>query len=215
MPTFFVAEHGLDLAASPFSLAVPYLAGFIGLIFAGRVSDALVRHGIRTRTVRKGVQLVAALGLGLLLQLSSRAGSAGWAAVWMTLALFFGRMQSAAFWVNMVDVCPESAATVMGLSNSLATLPGILGQTFTQALLEASFPWSAVFGLPSLVGLATSLLFVVMADDKSLDVPRPEKELEGDPEVVQEVAEGPPRPCKVGKSAALDAAELASCSGQC
>jgi len=59
-------------------------------------------------------------------------------------------MQSLGFWVNMLDVCPESAVTLMGFSNTVATIPGIVGQPITQAILDSSGssePWVLVFGL--------------------------------------------------------------------
>lgn len=114
---------------------------------------------------------MGAVGLALFLQLAARAVSPSRAAALMMLALFFGRMQTAGFWVNMVDVCPESAAALMGLSNCLATLPGILGQPATQAILESTGSWPLVFGAPNLLGIVTSLVYVALGDDMSLDAP--------------------------------------------
>merc|ERR1712032_33871 len=87
----------------------------------------------------------------------------------MTFALFFGRMQNVGFWVNMVDVAPESAATVMGISNTFATIPGIAGQPITQAILDSSGSWAIVFGVGGLIGIVASCVFLALGDDVPLD----------------------------------------------
>lgn len=172
------------------------MAGYVGLLVAGRVSDVAVVRGARTRHVRKVVQLAASLGVAIFLQLAAYASTAGLAGFWMSLALFFGRMQSAAFWVNMLDVCPETPSTVMAISNSLATLPGILGQPITQAILESSGSWAAVFGTAGAVGFATSLVFAALGDDVSLDTPPHANDAE------EEVADAAPA-CTVGLAAGI------------
>uniref|UniRef100_A0A7R9ZVN6 Major facilitator superfamily (MFS) profile domain-containing protein n=1 Tax=Pyrodinium bahamense TaxID=73915 RepID=A0A7R9ZVN6_9DINO len=169
MPTFFAEAHGLDLAARPHLLAAPYAAGLVGVLLAGRASDALVARGLRVRHARKAAQLVGALGVLFFLQLAARAESAGWASTWMMAVLFFGRTQSLGFWVNMVDVCPQTAATLMGVSNTVGTIPGIVGQPITQSILSASGSWSAVFGIGGVVGVAAAVVFAAFGDDKPID----------------------------------------------
>ena len=136
MPTFLKGMYGLDLAASPWALAAPYFASWCGAMVAGLLSDRLVARGVRVRHVRKFMQAFGAVGSTVFLQLAARSETASWAAFWLSLGVFSGRMVSAGYWVNMLDVCPESAATVMGISNTFGTIPGIIGQPITQAILE-------------------------------------------------------------------------------
>jgi len=169
MPTFFVDVHGLKLADNPHLLAAPYMAGFVGLLLTGRVSDALIARGLRVRHARKAAQVGGALGLLFFLLLAASARTAGWAAAWMMLALFFGRAQSCGFWVSMVDVCPETAAKLMAVSNTMATIPGIIGQPITQAILDATGSWSAVFGVGGVLAVAASIVFLALGDDQPVD----------------------------------------------
>merc|ERR1712203_1348637 len=124
---------------------------------------------MRTRHVRKLVQALGTCGFALFLQLAARAGSPSMAGVWMSLALFFGRMQAAGFWVNMTDVCPETAGTITGLSNTIATIPGIVAQPITQSILDSTGSWVAVYGLCGIVGIVATSVFLILADDESLD----------------------------------------------
>lgn len=168
MPTFFKQAHDVDLAANPLLLAAPYLAGAVGGVLAGRTSDALVACGLRIRHVRKTVQFLAATGLAVFLQFAARAQSPTTAAVWMSVAVFFMRVQNAGYWTNIIDICPEAAPSLMGVSNSIATIPGILGQPITQAILQKWQSWPAVFGVGGVIGLVTTFAFVLLSDDVPL-----------------------------------------------
>merc|ERR1711879_968139 len=87
-----------------------------------------------------------------------------------------------------VDVCPETAGTLMGLSNTIGTVPGIVGQPITQALLDATGSWSVVFGIGGAVGILAALFFACFADDISLDpTPTPRKEENEEDELAWEV----------------------------
>merc|ERR1711908_69861 len=98
-------------------------------------------------------QMLGAVGVAVFLQLAAFAPSEWWATAWMSLALLFGRMQSMGYWVNMVDVCPETASTIMGMSNTVATIPGIVGQPITLAILDRTGSWSTVYGIGGAVGV--------------------------------------------------------------
>lgn len=175
MPTFFKGRFQLDLADSPLILAMPYVASWAGGILGGFISDKAVGRGFRTRHVRKFMQVTGALCNAVFLQLAASASTAGQAAFWISFAAFFGKLQNAGYWVNMVDVCPETAATVMGMSNTIATIPGIIGQPITQALLNGSGgersadAWRAVFGIGGAVAAVGAAIFALLGDDVSLD----------------------------------------------
>eukprot|EP00401_Gymnodinium_catenatum_P042177 CAMPEP_0117472030 /NCGR_PEP_ID=MMETSP0784-20121206/8035_1 /TAXON_ID=39447 /ORGANISM="" /LENGTH=435 /DNA_ID=CAMNT_0005266165 /DNA_START=120 /DNA_END=1427 /DNA_ORIENTATION=+ len=177
MPTYFEGMFGLKLADNPVTLAAPYFASWAGGVASGKVADMLVGHGFRTRHVRKTMQAVGAVGSTFFFQLAARSRAHTWAAVWVSSALFCGKCANAGYWVNMVDICPESAAAIMGLSNTIATIPGIVGQPITQAILDAGGgaesvdAWSIVFGVGGAVALCAALIFAAFADDENLDQP--------------------------------------------
>lgn len=175
LPTFFKHTFNIKLADHPIMLASPYLASLAGILTGGMLSDKLVRNGFRTRGVRKVMQVTGAVLNLLALQLAVRSSNPNSAALWIAFAAFFGKFQTSGFWVNMVDVCPETAGTVMGLSNTIATIPGIIGQGITQSMLsafggESSVPaWAAVFGIGGIIAIAGAVLFATFGDDVSLD----------------------------------------------
>lgn len=175
MPTFFKGMFDIKLADNPMTLATPYLLAWLGGVSSGRVADVLVARGFRTRHVRKGMQVLGAVGSACVIQLAARSSSHGMAAFWVSTALFFAKLQNAGYWVNMVDICPESAASVMGMSNTIATIPGIVGQPITQAILDwsggehSAQAWSIVFGVGGVVAVSAAAVFAALADDVNLD----------------------------------------------
>lgn len=170
MPTFFSGKYGLVLSEHPFILTTPYLVGWFGTLFAGRMSDYLVARGFRPRHVRKAAQFLGAAGCAIFLQVAASMDDPSWAAAALGAGLFFGKWQSAGYWVNMVDICPESAGTLVGISNTIATIPGIVGNVITQKVLDASGSWHVVYGVGGAVGIVAALWFAAFADDVSIDV---------------------------------------------
>mmetsp|Transcript_70089 Transcript_70089/g.216759 ORF Transcript_70089/g.216759 Transcript_70089/m.216759 type:complete len:459 (-) Transcript_70089:48-1424(-) len=175
MPTYFEGLFALRLADNPVTLAAPYLSSWVGGLIAGKLADVLIARGVRTRHARKAMQVFGAVGSAFFVQLAARASGPSWGAVWVSSALFFGRFQTAGYWVNMVDVCQESASVVMGMSNTVATIPGIVGQPITQAILDwaggahSERAWSIVFGVGGVVALVAAAVFAALADDVNLD----------------------------------------------
>merc|ERR1712187_320312 len=175
MPTYFTGVFQVKLADNPVLMSAPYLASWAGAIFFGRLADVLVLRVCRTRHVRKAMQLLGAVLCTIGFQLAARSSHPKWAAIWISASLFFGRAQIAGYWVNMLDVCPERASTVMGISNTIASIPGIVGQPITQAILdgsgghESNEAWSLVFGVGGCVAVVAALVFLAFADDRNLD----------------------------------------------
>lgn len=172
LPTFFADKYNLELSEHPILLTVPYLVGWFGVLFAGKACDHLVARGIRTRHVRKVAQVLGAVGCAILMQVAASMEDPSWAAVGVGAALFFGKWQNAGYWVNMVDICPESAGTLVGISNTIATIPGIVGNEITQKILDASGSWHVVYGVGGAVGTVAALVFAALADDVSIEAKR-------------------------------------------
>jgi ACS family sodium-dependent inorganic phosphate cotransporter len=64
--------------------------------------------------------------------------------------------------VNHLDVAPRYAGILMGISNTFATLPGIIGVAATGFIVQATGSYSAVFYLAAaiyMVGLVAYLVW--------------------------------------------------------
>ena len=65
----------------------------------------------------------------------------------LTLAASANGIGTAAFGVNHLDVAPTYAGILMGISNTIATIPGIIGVAATGLIVQTTQSFSAVFYL--------------------------------------------------------------------
>jgi hypothetical protein len=47
---------------------------------------------------------------------------------------------TSSFWANIIDVAPDNSGLIMGISNTVAALPGIIGNIFTGLFLFVITP---------------------------------------------------------------------------
>ena len=65
--------------------------------------------------------------------------------------------------VNHLDVAPRYAGILMGISNTSATVPGIIGVAATGFILQATNSFSAVFYLTTIVYAVGAICYIAMA----------------------------------------------------
>ena len=68
----------------------------------------------------------------------------------------------------MMDVAPRHGALIYGVSNTFATLPGIVGVAATGWLVDRTGTYSAGFALTAGVGIAGALVFGLLFDARPL-----------------------------------------------
>eukprot|EP00928_Gymnodinium_smaydae_P069243 TRINITY_DN5265_c0_g1_i1.p1 TRINITY_DN5265_c0_g1~~TRINITY_DN5265_c0_g1_i1.p1 ORF type:complete len:480 (+),score=60.19 TRINITY_DN5265_c0_g1_i1:53-1492(+) len=171
LPQWWPSRHNVKLATHPLYAAVPYMVGLCGAILGGRLSDLVFnKYGdrLRVRHVRKGAMLIGGVGGSTFLLLTNLTDNALAASALLSAAFFFARMQKTGFWVNMLDVAGSDAGKLCGISNTVATIPGIVGQPLTHKILDATGSWTYVFGLAACAQLLGAIIFLFMADDQML-----------------------------------------------
>lgn len=136
---------------------VPWAATFVVGNFAGWVSDWMLARGISVTAARKTIQgagfALGALPLFFLPAITNPAP----ALVLITASACCGAMSLAAFGINHLDIGPRYAGVLMGISNTAATLPGIIGVAATGLILQLTGSFGAVFYVTAviyLIGLA-------------------------------------------------------------
>lgn len=169
IPQYFNQALHLDLAKKGgFAAALPYICGYIGTLLFGRLGDLLVTRGYRELHVRQAMNAFSFLGCAIFLSSLRLAKSAPMAVALLCLTLFTSRAAMAGYWVNMIDVAPNHAAHVMGVSNTFGTIPGIIGNVATGAILQASGSWDLVFAIAAFVLVFGAAFFHFNASDKSI-----------------------------------------------
>lgn len=83
----------------------------------------------------------------------------------LSVGLGLNAASHAGYWAMLIDLSPQHAGTLCGVSNSIAALPGVVGNTVTGAVLRATGSWSAVFLIVEAVYGVGLLAFLLLARD--------------------------------------------------
>jgi MFS transporter, ACS family, solute carrier family 17 (sodium-dependent inorganic phosphate cotransporter), other len=147
LPTYLHHRFGMTLSRVGGYSLVPWIATFAVLNSGGWIADWMLLHGVSTGATRKTLQTIA-FAVGAVPLLALPAISTPWAAIaLLTLSAAANGLGLAAYGVNHLDVGPTYAGVLMGISNSIATLPGIIGVAAAGLILQATGSFTAVFYL--------------------------------------------------------------------
>ena len=94
-----------------------------------------------------------------------------WAAIGiLCLGKLFGAAGIGGFNVNHMDVAPRHAGTLMGITNTAGTIPGIVGVAVTGLILEYTGSWDLVFQVTAGVTLFGMIFYLLFASgEKEFD----------------------------------------------
>ncbi|CAH0520061.1 unnamed protein product [Peronospora belbahrii] len=177
IPQYFKLALNLDLTKKGgFAAALPYMCGYTGTLLFGQLGDLLVTRGYRELHVRQTMNAFSFFGCAFFLFSLRLAKSAPMAVALLCMTLFTSRAAMAGYWVNMIDVAPNHAAHVMGISNTFGTIPGIIGNVVTGAILQATGSWDLVFAIAAVVLIFGAVFFHCNASDKSIYARRSHEE---------------------------------------
>ncbi|GLG93799.1 Uncharacterized protein GBIM_01148 [Gryllus bimaculatus] len=134
---FYVFEvHLLEVGHMGIMAAVPYVLLAASLPGAGHLSDMLVRKKLMSVTQARKAMLGGTLALQALLMLTvAHAASRGVVLGCVLAVVATGAFPRATLLVNHLDLSPRHAGLLMGVTNSLATLPGIISPVVTGFLV--------------------------------------------------------------------------------
>ena len=142
--------------------AVPaYLSAACSAYAAGWLSDRLISKGWEVLTVRRSILAFALGGAATSLFAATLLSADQVTPFRMTVLFCFALTchgcHSAGNMVNILDVAPRYAGETHGISNTFATLAGVIGNVYVGYILP-TFGWSTVF-LSAVVVYVISLMF--------------------------------------------------------
>ena len=116
-----------DLARSGFIAAVPYLTLGIVLCIAGYLADWSQTKGYLTTTqVRKYFNCGAFIAQMTFMLLASYQRDRFLIILFLTLGASLGGFSICGYGVNHLDIAPQFASILIGISNTIATIPGVI-----------------------------------------------------------------------------------------
>ncbi|KAG4073805.1 hypothetical protein HA402_001029 [Bradysia odoriphaga] len=162
LPTFLKDTMGYDLNKTGFLSAAPYLAMGILLFVAGYMADIFqVKGWLTTTQVRKYFNCGAFLFQTVFMMLAAYLLHPVWSVVCIIIAVGLGAYAWCGFAVNHLDIAPRHASVLMGITNTLATIPGIVSPTLTGVLVKNKDEneWRIVFYISSGIYLVGCVIY--------------------------------------------------------
>lgn len=160
LPTYLSRSLGVALARVGNWALVPWAAMFVCGNLGGVIADALIARRWSVTAARKSIQSIGFIGGAIPLLVLPQVASVEAAVALVTLSLAASSLGLGGWGVNHLDVGPRYAGVLMGISNTAATVPGIVGVAATGLILRATGSFAPVFYLTAAVyalGLAAYL----------------------------------------------------------
>ncbi|KAK0061544.1 sialin-like isoform X1 [Biomphalaria pfeifferi] len=191
LPTFMKEALKFDIDQNGLLSAVPYMVMVCTSISAGQLADFLRKKYLSTTFTRRLFQAIGFLGGGSCIVGVGFIGCEhrNAAVALLAIAVGFEGLCYAGYMVNHVDFAPRYAGVLYGMTNMVATVPGIVAPLVVGALTpnKTQEEWKRVFyicGAFTLVGTIVFGGFAVgelepwakMAPDMEEEIPPPNSE---------------------------------------
>lgn len=177
-PVYLVQGRGLSYTAAGFGAALPAIAGVVGGLLGGVLSDWLIRSG-RNLTFARKLPITVGMLCSTLIVLCNFTNSMTLVIAFMALA-FFGKGMGALGWAVISDCAPRVTTGLSGaIFNMFGSFAGITTPVVIGYILArtGSFDLALVFvAAHSLLAIASYLVLVGPIKRFNLDLP------EGSPE---------------------------------
>eukprot|EP00795_Rhopilema_esculentum_P016420 gene16420-7827_t len=169
LPTYLKQMLKFDLQKAGFLSALPYLIMTIVIQLGGQLADFLRSSGrMSTTTVRKLFTAIGFMSQGLFVIIVGYSTSKYMAMFALVMAVGFDGFAYSGFIINHLDIAPRYASLLFGMSNTFATIPGIVGPLVVGFVTthETREEWQIIFFLVAAVYALGTLVFLIFASGK-------------------------------------------------
>lgn len=171
LPSYFKTVQGVNLTSAGFYAAAPWLTMFIISNVAAWIADKLIAKGKDLTSVRKSFQIIGLLGSALFLFLTKDASTVNSAVILLCISMAFLALTWSGFLPNHLDIAPQHAGLLLSITNTVGTLPGIIGVYITGYLIDTfDGSYSVIFILAAVINVIGALIWFFMASGKKLDL---------------------------------------------
>ena len=170
-PTYLHDARGYDIALMGLFASLPLMAGVLGDLAGGWVSDHLVKRGRGLRFARQWVSVIGFAVAGTMIPLAVASDNHAVSIACFCLALFGLELTVGVSWAVTLDIGGEFAGSVSAVMNTVGNLGAFVAAAATGYILKAS-GWGAAFAvLAVLCGIAALLMFTIDASRPLVDEP--------------------------------------------
>lgn len=161
MPKYVSEVLDVDFRAIGIFAMLPQILSFLFLNLSGWLADYLLSRGMERTKLRKILTVLGLGGAAVFLLSFSLVDNPYIAIAISSLGVGIASLSMSGFAVSHLDIAPNNAGTLFGLSSTAGALPGVIGVSITGAILEYTGSWSLVFGLAGLVALIGATVYTL------------------------------------------------------
>uniref|UniRef100_A0A7N8WP87 Sialin n=1 Tax=Mastacembelus armatus TaxID=205130 RepID=A0A7N8WP87_9TELE len=163
LPTYMNNILGFSIQQNGMLSALPYMGCAVFAFLSGQVADYLreTRH-YPTVTVRKAFTIVGMVGPAVFLVAVGYTGCNYILAVaFLTVSSTLGGVSASGFNINHLDIAPSYAGILLGITNTFATIPGMVGPVIARDLTAQNTieQWQVVFYIAAAINLFGALFY--------------------------------------------------------
>uniref|UniRef100_A0A3P9H8S6 Sialin n=1 Tax=Oryzias latipes TaxID=8090 RepID=A0A3P9H8S6_ORYLA len=165
LPTYMNDILGFSIQQNGMLSALPYVGCALFAVVSGQIADYLRETCLYpTVTVRKCFSLIGMIGPALFLVAAGFIGCDYTLAVtFLTLSSSLGGVSASGFNINHLDIAPSYAGILLGITNTFATIPGMVGPVIARALTQHNTiaEWQVVFYIAAAINVVGALFYSV------------------------------------------------------
>jgi len=159
-----------DTATFILLILIPSAVSVIFLNLGGYLSDLYLKKGYQTLTIRRTCTIIGFGGSALCLALIPSVMSIMGVMVMLSITNICAGIGAGGFSVNHADIGPKHTGSLMGISATIATTPGIVGVAISGLLVDLTGSFDSVFYLASAILLfGGSFYFTFVSTDTQFD----------------------------------------------
>ncbi|MBN3304807.1 S17A5 protein, partial [Amia calva] len=165
LPTYMKNVLGFNIQQNGFLSALPYLGCWLLALMGGQLADYLRETLlIPTVKVRKCFSLIGMIGPAVFLVSAGYTGCNYVLAVsFLSISSALGGISASGFSINHLDIAPSYAGILLGITNTFATIPGMVGPVVARALTHSNTieEWQTVFYISAAINVFGAVFFTI------------------------------------------------------
>ncbi|KAI2657840.1 Sialin [Labeo rohita] len=156
LPTYMNDILGFSIQQNGMLSALPYLGCWLLALLGGQLADLLrEKYLFRTVIVRKAFTIVGMMGPAVFLVAAGYTGCNYVLAVaFLSISSSLGGISASGFNINHLDIAPSYAGILLGITNSFATIPGMVGPNTIPE-------WQIVFYISAAINIFGAIFFTI------------------------------------------------------
>jgi len=163
LPGYLEMERHMTICSAGFVSAVPFMAGVIGGLFGGWLTDWLMARGLSPINSRRYPMTVSLLGMAACTAAAALVESNTVAVILISAAMFLGYVASSSAWAMASVAGPANITASLGaLQNFGGYLGGALAPTVTGFIVQASGSFVPALMTAAVIGVICALLCVAI-----------------------------------------------------